>query len=183
MLQVGFEETNGITVPYPPLRDKIRNNLGFVDLRGRPDLAARVFEGSQSLALQKLLIELAESTSLFFTLGCDLGSHTDKEFEPKSRHVAGGYVQITSIHYADKLPNDYLSIAYAIQKEMERFAENNHWILRFVHTPVRFNLDKFNKDISSLWIWFYACAASPKLALQSRETAIDSLHKALLQLR
>jgi hypothetical protein len=31
MLSVDFEEQEGITVPYPPLFDDIRNNHGFVD--------------------------------------------------------------------------------------------------------------------------------------------------------
>jgi hypothetical protein len=31
------EEAN--TVPYPPLFDSVRKNNGFVDVRGRPDLA------------------------------------------------------------------------------------------------------------------------------------------------
>lgn len=183
MLRVEFEEENGITVPYPPLHDKIRNNHGFVDLRGQPDLAEKVFEGSQSIALKKLLIRLAEQPSPFFTLGCDLGSHEEDGFEPESRRVAGGYIQIISTDYAERLPNDYLSLAYAIEKEMEPFAENHHWMMRFVHMPVRFNLDNFNNDISSLWIWFYACASSPTLALESREKNIESLHKVLLQFK
>ena len=40
VLTTDFEtEQEGMTVPYAPLFDDIRCNYGFVDLRGRPDLA------------------------------------------------------------------------------------------------------------------------------------------------
>lgn len=72
-------DSEAITVPYPPLFDSIRRNHGFVDLRGRPDLAAEISEGAQSIALKTLLIELAAGLSPIFSIGCDLGTHEEPE--------------------------------------------------------------------------------------------------------
>jgi hypothetical protein len=42
-----------------------------------------------------------------------------------------------------------------------------------------FNLDDFSNIASSLWIWFYAAAATPKHAIESREILIHSLQDIL----
>jgi hypothetical protein len=69
MLAIDFEiEKEGMTVPYPPLSNDIRCNHGFVDLRGRPDLAIEIPEGSQSPALKAILVELSEPDSHLSTL-------------------------------------------------------------------------------------------------------------------
>jgi len=61
MLAIDFEiEKEGMTVPYPQLFSDIGRNHGFVDLRGRPDLAIEIPEGSQSPALKAILVELSE---------------------------------------------------------------------------------------------------------------------------
>jgi hypothetical protein len=39
-LEVAYREGDGTTVPYGPIFDDIRKNRGFVDERGRPDIAA-----------------------------------------------------------------------------------------------------------------------------------------------
>jgi hypothetical protein len=65
-----------------------RRNHGFVDLRGRPDLAIEIPEGSQSPALKGILVELSEPDSPLFTLGCDLGTHEEPWREESARHVA-----------------------------------------------------------------------------------------------
>jgi hypothetical protein len=82
MLTTEFEsEQEGITVPYPPLFDIIRRNHGFMDLRGRPDLAATIPEGSESASLKSLLVEMSKPGAPLFTLGCDLGTNKDPESE------------------------------------------------------------------------------------------------------
>jgi hypothetical protein len=43
---------DGTTVPYGEIFDDIRNNSGFVDTRGRPDVAANIPEGAASPALK-----------------------------------------------------------------------------------------------------------------------------------
>jgi hypothetical protein len=35
-------DEKGMTVPYPPLFDDMRKNHGFIDTRGRPELASRI---------------------------------------------------------------------------------------------------------------------------------------------
>jgi hypothetical protein len=180
MLTTDFEiEQEGTTVPYPPLFDDIRRNHGFVDLRGRPDLAAEIPEGSQSPALKELLVDLSEPHSALFTLGCDLGTHEESQCEERARHVAGGYIQLMSASYADRSPDDYLTFSYAIAEVLENKAQDHIWVVRFVLEFVVFNLDEFSNLAPSLWIWFHAKARTPDVALASREDLIGGLHQAL----
>ena len=68
MLAIDFEiEKEGMTIPDSPLFNDTRRNHGFVDLRGRPDLAIEIPEGSQSPALKAILVELSEPDSPLFT--------------------------------------------------------------------------------------------------------------------
>ena len=48
-------DEEGVTIPYAPLFDNVRLNHGFVDTRGRPDLAASIVECAQSSAMRALL--------------------------------------------------------------------------------------------------------------------------------
>jgi hypothetical protein len=68
-------DREGMTVPYAPITDDIRRNRGFVDLRGRSDLAGEIAEGHNSVALRNLLVRIAQPSSRVFTIGCDLGAH------------------------------------------------------------------------------------------------------------
>jgi hypothetical protein len=70
-------DPEGMTVPYAPITDDIRRNLGFVDLRGHPDRAKEIAEGKESPALRNLLVRVASVGSGIFTLGCDLGTHQE----------------------------------------------------------------------------------------------------------
>ena len=180
MIAIEFEQQEGITVPYPPLFDGIRKNHGFVDLRGRPDLAAKILEGSQSRALKSLLVELSERGSPFFTIGCDLGSHEEPESDENARYVAGGYVQLMHYRYADRSPEDYYSFSEVIARSFDQEEQNHIWLVRFVLTFVAFNLDNFSSNLTpSLWMWFYAAADSPEAALSSREVFISQFREAL----
>jgi hypothetical protein len=60
-------ENDGTTVPYPAFKDAVRDNRGFVDLRGRPDRAMDIAEGAISVALSKLLVKVASPTSPIFS--------------------------------------------------------------------------------------------------------------------
>jgi len=179
MLVIEFEQQEGITVPYPPLFDGIRNNHGFVDLRGRPDLATEISEGSGSHALKDLLVELSERGSPFFTVGCDLGSHEEPGSDENARHVAGGYVQLMHCRYADRSPEDYYSFGEIIAQLLDEEAQNHNWLVRFVLTFVVFNLDNFSSLTPSLWMWFYAAGYSSETALASREVFISRFGEAL----
>lgn len=168
-----------ITVPYGPIFDDVRRNSGFVDVRGRPDLAAQIPEGSVSRSLSTLLIALSESTSPLFTLGCDLGTHEETERSP-IRYGAGGYIQVMKATFADAESDDYLALARAVSAEIDKRSANRDWELRHVHTWVDFRLGKHSGVIPSLWTWFIARAESPAEALESREILIAELHRAFL---
>jgi hypothetical protein len=83
-------EDKATTVPYAAVKDDIRENRGFVDLRGRPDLAKKIAEAGVSIALRDLLINVASSKSPIFTLGCDLGSHMEPTNVPLRRRMEAG---------------------------------------------------------------------------------------------
>jgi hypothetical protein len=94
-LEIYKTSKEGITVPYGPIFDDIRRNYGFTDLRGRPDLAEQIFEGSSSPALRDLLVRIAGERS-YFSLGCDLGRHCEDEQPQIQRKFSGGYIQVAS---------------------------------------------------------------------------------------
>jgi hypothetical protein len=173
---LGMDE-EGMTVPYPPLLDDLRKNHGFVDIRGRPELASQIAEGSDSLAMRKLLIELAQPDSKIFSVGCDLGAKLLTE--EKLPHTAGGYVQIMHVTYADRSPEDYARYAAAVAESLTTGWQNNEWRIHFALTPVAFKLDGFSDMTGSLWIWFHAFADSEEGAFGSRETLIAELRQAL----
>ena len=178
-LIIDFEQQEGITVPYPPLFDSVRNNHGFIDLRGRSDLAAKVSEGSGSNALRDLLVKLSERGSPFFTVGCDLGSHEEPESDENTRCVAGGYIQLMHCCYANRSREDYYSFGDIMARALEEVSQDYSWVVRFVLTFVAFNLDNFSSLTPSLWIWFYAAGHSPEAALASREVFISRFRETL----
>ncbi len=184
MLAIDFEiEKEGMTVPYPQLFNDIGRNHRFVDLRGRPDLAIEIPEGSQSPALKAILVELSEPDSPLFTLGCDLGTHEEPWREESARHIAGGYVQLMCASYSDRSPEDYTTFGYAIAQVLGEKAQDYNWFVRFVLKLVVLSLEDFSGAAPSLWIWFYAIAETPEAALASRESLIGELHRALVDER
>lgn len=148
-------------------------------MRGRPDLAAQIPEGAGSPGLSALLIELSRSTSAIFSLGCDLGTHEERERTPIT-YCAGGYVQVMKAAYADTDADDYLAMARDLSANIESRSANYEWELRHVNQWVDLKLDKHAGTIPSLWTWFIARARSPDEALASREVLIAELHSALL---
>jgi hypothetical protein len=130
MLETDLEmDEKGMTVPYPPLFDDVRKNHGFVDVRGRPELASQIVEGSDSLAMRKLLVELAQSDSKIFSVGCDLG--TAPLTEGDLPHTSGGYVQIMYVTYADRSPDDYAKYAAAVAEALREASQNHEWRVNF----------------------------------------------------
>jgi hypothetical protein len=170
-------DEEGMTVPYPSLFDGIRKNHGFVDLRGRPELALRIAEGLEGSALRKLLVELAQPHSKIFSVGCDLGTKflTDEALP----YTAGGYVQVMEVAYADRSPEDYARFAQAVAETLKTASQGHEWRVHFVLTPVAFKVDGSSDMTGSLWIWFHAFADSEEQALSSRETLITELRQTL----
>jgi hypothetical protein len=172
-------DTEGITVPYPPLFDNIRRNHGFKDVRGRPDQAAQIPEGAESVALRALLVALAAPESHVFTAGCDLGTSEFECTDSSQLQLAGGYVQVMSKSFVNRSSDDYYYFAKAIEAYMRRAIGRATWRLRFVMMPSRVLLDGATGIEPSLWIWFDAAARSAQLARLSREVLIEKLRLAL----
>ena len=119
MLRCNIEtETEGVTIPYAPVFDGVRMNRGFVDTRGRPDLAERISECTQSSAMKNLLLRVAQPGSKIFSVGCDLGSKSITE-EGLPPYTAGGYIHLMSKRYACQAPDDYVRYAEAVAELME----------------------------------------------------------------
>jgi hypothetical protein len=170
----------GNTVPYGRLFRGLNRNHGFVDLRGRPDLVARIPEVAQSPALKVLLSQAAQSQSPLFTLGCDLGAHQEETDENGVTHVAGGYVQLMKAAYDRTSRQQYFALTRSITELVEIAAVGYCWELRFECTPVDFKLDKHSGIIPSLWIWFFASDTTAVVAANSREALIGALIDSLL---
>ena len=138
-LRVAFQqEIEAIPVPYPPVDDYIRNNRGFMDLRGRPADAARIPETAASPALLRLLVRLAELNAPLFSLGCDLGSHEETNVARKRRHVAGGYIQVAAAKYDQVTPDAYHAFANIIKSKLNRPSEVHIWEVVFILQGVEF---------------------------------------------
>jgi hypothetical protein len=179
MLTVKYASADqGITVPYGPKFKGKQKNSGFVDLRGRADLAAQIPEASGSSSLKALLVALAESASPVFTVGCDLGAGHDDE-PGTTRQIAGGYIQVMTSAFSKTSPEDYLVIAEAVSGHVDAKSAGKHWELAHVYTPVDFRLGLDSGVIPSLQIWFHAKAETLVAAVESREILISTLHDAL----
>jgi hypothetical protein len=185
MLFVEFEgASTGITVPYPPFRDKTRNNRGFVDLRGNPTAAGSVAEVAGSARLGELLSLLAEPGARFFSVGCDLGTHEDHEGPDRATpFFAGGYIHIIATEHGATAPSEYERLADSVADKVyedEGESKRRDWMLRFVFQMVDFKVDGPNEGlIPSLAIWFHARAATALDALSERELLIQSMTVAL----
>ncbi len=169
---VEFDDS-AITVPYEPFFDDQRTNRGFVDLRGRPDIAAEIAEGSDSPALKRLLLQLAQPESKLFSVGCDLG--TRDNVEGYLRHAAGGYIQVMHRNYAPLSPDAYLRYAEAVEEALTEAAAGYEWFTSLVATYVQFDLDDYREITGSLVILFDARSTTPPDAQESREVLIDAL--------
>ena len=169
----------GMTVPYAPLFDNIRWNEGFLDTRGRPDLAASISECTQSSAMKELLVLLAHPRSKIFSVGCDVGNKLVTE-EGATYHTAGGYVQIMSESYARQSPDEYARFGEAVANLLAPKLCDHDWRLNLVLTPVQFNLDQFNGMTGSLWIWFHADGDTKREVVTEREVYIACLGHCLL---
>jgi hypothetical protein len=175
-------DDEAITVPYAPIRDDIRRNSGFVDLRGWPDRAHNITEGNESPALRHLLVRAAATGSEIFTLGCDLGTHQEPNRSgTEARQIAGGYVQFASRHYDQAKPQSYAAFANAIVAGMKLRVGRDHWEIDFVGKPVSFKFDNEPNGIYPfLMVWFFANARGPLAAVQSRERLTKAIEESTM---
>lgn len=178
-LEVSRSLGNGITVPYSPIFDAVRKNHGFTDLRGKPDLAEKIFEGASSRALSELLVRIAAEQS-YFSLGCDLGRHSEKEQSKMRRRVSGGYIQVASINYAQASTGQYDAFCDVFSRELRRKASQWRWKIDLQGTYVKFNIpEEPPAKAPSMWIWFFAAAKTHDQADISREELLRAIGEAL----
>jgi hypothetical protein len=169
----------GTTVPYGPINDDIRRNYGFTDLRGRPDLAEEIFEGSSSPALRELLVRIAKERS-YFSLGCDLGRHSENEQPEMRRRVSGGYIQVASMNYAEASTDQYDAFCEAFGKELELYVGKQRWRIELQGRYVQFNIPgELSVKAPSMWIWFFAASRTHGKSDQFREELLATIGETL----
>jgi hypothetical protein len=166
-----------MSVPYSAGRRR-RSNHGFTDLRGCPSKAAIIAEATSSPALTFLLKCAAAPNAPFFSIGCDIGHHREKELV--SSYVSGGYVQLASHDYASTELRDYWSLAEQVQKACRTASSGYRWRITFLAARCNFRLGHDPEVTApSLLIYFWALAKTASLAEQSREALIFAIVRAL----
>ncbi len=178
-LEVIHQAGEGTTVPYDPIFDDIRNNRGFVDARGRPDIAASIAEGSDSAALRRLLIRISEE-NVYFSLGCDLGMHSEPEAKATLRQVAGGYVQVVGMDYELLSTDDYDEFGKCFEWGLRTKSQGRNWRICLQGRYVNFKFpDQPTMMTPSMWIWFFELARTKEKAVSLRESLIDAISDVL----
>jgi hypothetical protein len=178
-LEVVRRGGDGTTVPYGPLFDGIRKNRGFVDTRGRPDIAASITEGSESAALRKLLIRISEE-NVYFSLGCDLGMHPEPEAKANLRQVAGGYIQVVGMDYEVLSTDNYDEFGKRFEAGLRAKSQGCIWRIWLEGRYVNFKFpDQPSVKAPSMWIWFFAPSRTKEKAVASRESLIDAISDVL----
>jgi len=179
--EFSVDHVEAITVPYCSITDSIRRNRGFIDLRREPERAAEIEECRESHALMDFIKRAAAIDSPIFTLGCDLGVHTEPVgVSRRRREVAGGYVQISRVDYYATNTDDYAALANTIVDGLRARCASDNWRISLLGKWVNFQFeDEATGIYPSLWIWFYAAAADRAEALKSRERLISSLSDVL----
>lgn len=175
-------ENEANTVPYAPVKDDIRDNRGFLDLRGRPEMAREIAEGHASPALCDLLTRVANPRSPIFTVGCDLGSHTERTSVPlRRRQVAGGYIQLVGTHNHLTPTDAYATLANSVVSAIRNLKSEDYWTIDFVGRGVTFKFKDAPEGIwPSLWIWFFGAAREASAAVESRERLIAAVSDTLI---
>ncbi|MBA1139308.1 hypothetical protein [Mesorhizobium neociceri] len=163
------------SVPYPAFFSPTRSNRGFVDLRGRPELAAGIAEAVTSKALRAFLVRIAATQTSLFSIGCDLGHHVDPAAPKGRRRVAGGYIQLTSSHYDLVRPDDWARLCNGVSDTLQQSAPMDEWDVHFKLEPVWVEIDDVDQATGAVHVAFYANAKTHHDALRSRERLIAAI--------
>jgi hypothetical protein len=178
-LEVVHQGGEGTTVPYGPLFDEIRKNRGFVDARGRPDIASTIAEGNESAALRRLLIRISEE-NVYFSLGCDLGMHPEPEAKAALRQVAGGYIQVVGMDYGLLSTDNYDEFGKRFAQGLRAKSLGRNWRIWLQGCYVTFKFpDQPPVTTPIMWIWFFERARTTEKAVTLRESLIDAISDVL----
>lgn len=165
------------SVPYPAFFSSTRSNRGFVDLRGRPELAASIAEAETSKALRAFLVRIANTRTTLFSIGCDLGHHVDPAAPKGRRRVAGGYIQLTCSQYDIVRPQDWARLCNGVSDTLQQSAHMDEWDVHFKLEPVWIDFDEVDQATGAVHVAFYANAKTHHDALRSRERLIAALDR------
>ncbi|MEZ5830094.1 MAG: hypothetical protein R3D05_02845 [Dongiaceae bacterium] len=169
------EDEPVLTLPYERNFEDGRTNHGFVDMRGRPDLAREVREATSSRALAELLIALAEPESRYFSIGCDLRPWPPAE--PDAPHQSAGYLQL-AFSDLEKEATDHrrhLQFGHDLKAHLDRSAGDESWVVRLVVATVDAADIGGPEEMWSPVIEFCAMGPSERDAADSAERLIAAL--------
>ena len=125
------EDETVLVLPYVRNFEEGRTNHGFSDTRGRPELIDEIAEAGTSPALKELLRSLAQPTSRYFSIGCDL--RTWPPSEPGNAYQAAGYVQVLSSDLAREAIHRRRQMLFgrALEAHLDRHVGDDEWVVRF----------------------------------------------------
>lgn len=116
----------------------------------------------------------------YFSLGCDLGRHTEDEQPQVQRKVSGGYIQIASINYAIASTDQYDAFCEVLGDELRPCAGKRRWRIELQGTYVQFEISsELPVKAPSIWMWFFAAARTHGKSDQSREELLAAVGAAL----
>lgn len=125
------EDETVLVLPYVRNFGEGRTNHGFRDTRGRPELIDEIAETGTSPALKELLRSLAQPTSKYFSIGCDL--RTWPPTEPDDLYQAAGYIQLLSADLAREAIHRRRQMLFgrALEAHLDSRVGDDEWVVRF----------------------------------------------------
>ena len=125
------EDETVLVLPYVRNFEEGRTNHGFRDTRGRPELIDEIAEAVASPALKELLRLLAQPTSRYFSIGCDL--RTWPPGESDGLYQAAGYVQLLSSDLAREAIHRRRQMLFgrALEAHLDSHVGDDDWVVRF----------------------------------------------------
>jgi hypothetical protein len=125
------EDETVLVLPYVRNFEEGRTNHGFRDTRGRPELIDQIIEAGTSPALKELLRSLAQPTSRYFSIGCDL--RTWPPTEPGDPYQAAGYVQLLASDLAREAIHRRRQMLFgrALEAHLDSHVGDDDWVVRF----------------------------------------------------
>jgi len=125
------EDETVLVLPYVRNFEEGRSNHGFRDMRGRPELIDEIAEAGTSPALTELLRQLAQPSSRYFSIGCDL--RTWPPAEPDDLYQAAGYVQLLSSDLGREAIHRRRQMLFgrALEARLDSSVGDDDWVVRF----------------------------------------------------